>query len=109
VARGEAVAPELAAAFQALPEVMERADSVGSQVERAVIDLVEAIVLSGHEGQTFEAVVTDVDDRGARIQLCDVAVVARVATRTAEPGDEIRVKLTAADVHARQVQFERVA
>jgi VacB/RNase II family 3'-5' exoribonuclease len=109
VARGEAVAPELDAAFQALPEVMERADSIGSQVERAVIDLVEAIVLSGHEGQTFEAVVTDVDDRGARIQLCDVAVVARVSTRTAEPGDEIRVKLTAADVQARQVQFERVA
>jgi exoribonuclease R len=88
---------------------MERADAVGGQVERAVIDLVESIALSGHEGSTFTAVVTDVDDRGARIQLCDIAVVARVASRTVEPGDGIRVKLVAADVAARQVRFERVA
>jgi VacB/RNase II family 3'-5' exoribonuclease len=109
IARGDAVPDVVADAFQQLPEVMQRADAVGGQVERAVVDLVEAIVLSGHEGQTFGAVVTDVDERGARIQLCDVAVVARVASRTVEPGDTVRVKLVAADVAARQVRFERVA
>jgi exoribonuclease R len=109
VARGTPVPDFVADAFGNLPEVMERADAVGGQVERAVIDLVESVVLSGHEGQTFTAVVTDLDERGARIQLCDLAVVARVASRTVEPGDAIRVKLVASDVTARQVRFERVA
>ncbi|MGD9996550.1 MAG: RNB domain-containing ribonuclease [Ilumatobacteraceae bacterium] len=109
VANGVSVPEPVADAFARLPEVMERADAVGGQVERAVIDLVESIALSGHEGSTFTAVVTDVDERGARIQLCDIAVVARVASRTVEPGDGIRVKLVAADVAARQVRFERVA
>jgi hypothetical protein len=42
-------------------------------------------------------VVTDTDERGARIQLCDVAVVARITGVHLEPGESIRVKLDAAD------------
>ena len=109
LANGQQVPDDVAAAFETLPDVMQRADAVGSQIERAVVDLVEAVVLSGQEGHTFTAVVSDVDERGARIQLCDVAVVARVSSRTLEPGDEVRVKLIEANVESRQVRFERVA
>lgn len=109
LAAGRTVAAEIATAFAELPEVMQRAGAVGSRIDRAVIDLVEAVVLSGQEGRTFEAVVTDLDDRGARIQLCHPAVVARVDSRTAEPGDTVRVKLVEADPDARRVRFERVA
>lgn len=108
-ANGLPMPDSVAEAFHTLPEVMQRADAVSSHVDRAVIDLVEAVVLSGREGQTFRAVATDVDERGARIQLCDVAVVARVSSRTVEPGDEVRVKLVDADPVARTVRFERVA
>ena len=109
LANGRPVPDDVPQAFTLLPDVMQRADAVGSRIDRAVIDLVEAVVLSGQEGRTFEAVVTDTDERGARIQLCDVAVVARVSSRNVEPGEAVRVKLVAADVDARQVRFERVA
>ena len=59
-----------------------RGDAAGTtranRVERAAIDLAEAIVLQGREGEVFDAVVTDEDDRGVRIQVCEPATVARV-------------------------------
>jgi exoribonuclease R len=109
VAAAKPVSADLTEAFAALPEVMERADAIGNRMDRTVIDLVEAVVLSGQEGRTFAAVVTDVDERGARIQLCDVAVVARVSTQNVEPGDELRVKLVEANPAERLVRFDRVA
>jgi exoribonuclease R len=109
VANGRAVSAELSAAFDRLPEVMERADTSASRLDRAVIDLAEAAVLRGQEGSTFMAIVTDDDDRGARVQLRDVAVVARVAARGVAPGDEVRLKLLEADPEKRLVRFERVA
>jgi len=109
VANGQPVPDEVSAAFARLPAVMEHAESIGGRIERAAIDLAEAVVLRGREGSTFKAIVTDDDERGARIQLCDVAVVARVATNHVDPGDEIRVKLVEADPVKRSVRFERVA
>jgi hypothetical protein len=53
-------------------------------------------------------VVTDIDERGARIQLTDLAVVSRVDGHGALPGDTIMVELVSADVAHRQVKFERV-
>jgi hypothetical protein len=49
-----------------------------------------------------------VDERGARIQLSDPAVVARMDAKGALPGDTISVRLTSVDVANRQVRFERV-
>ena len=109
VATGRAVPDDVEQAFALLPEVMERAESHAAQIDHAVIDLVEAAVLQSRIGSTFTAVVTDTDDRGARIQLCDVAVVARVSAKNLEPGDQIRVKLAEADPTRRVVEFSRVA
>ena len=97
----------VAEAFPRLPEVMARADALGGQIDRTVIDLAEAVMLRGREGQTFPSVVTDVDHRGARIQLRDLPVVARVSARRVEPGDELRVKLTEANPDQRIVTFQR--
>jgi len=108
IAAGQPVSAELQAAFQTLPAVMAKAEARASQVERAVSDLAEAIVLDGREGSRFDAVVTDVDERGARIQLCDPAVIARVDDKGAVAGDRIRVALTSVDVAQRRVAFQRV-
>ena len=108
IAAGQPVSAELQAAFQTLPAVMAKAEARASQVERVVSDLAEAIVLDGREGSRFDAVVTDVDERGARIQLCDPAVIARVDDKGAVAGDRVRVALTSVDVAQRRVAFQRV-
>ncbi len=109
VANGRAVPEDVQAAFAELPEVMARADATGNRLDRLVIDLVEAVVMQGNEGRTFEALVTDIDERGARIQLCDVAIVARVDASGMNPGDRIVVKLLSTSPESRTVTFERVA
>ena len=109
VANGQPVPDVVTAAFSQLPKAMDLAESRSAQVERAVIDLVETVMLGGQEGASFEAVVTDTDERGARIQLCDLAVVARVSANRVSPGDLITVRLAGADPLKRQLSFERTA
>ena len=109
VTNGQAIPPEVANAFELLPPVMAKADARDGQIERAVVDLAEAVVLGGREGQAFGAVVTDVGENGARIQLCDVPVVARVAAHGVLPGSAITVRLDTADPLRRTLTFSRTA
>ncbi|HVQ52048.1 MAG TPA: RNB domain-containing ribonuclease [Mycobacterium sp.] len=109
IANGRPVPDEVAAAFPKLPEVMKRADDTANQIERSVIDLAEVALLSTQTQRTFEAVVTDVDDRGARIQLCNLPVVSRVDAHHVEPGVDLRVRLVSTDIPTRVAKFERVA
>ena len=108
VANGRPVADEVLTSFLELPEAMRHGDTLANRVDRAAIDLAEVIVLQGCVGDVFDAVVTDIDDRGARIQIGDPAVVARTVARRAVPGDEIKVKLVAVDAEKRTVDFDRV-
>ena len=108
VANGRDVPDEVEAAFAELPAAMRSGSTLANRVDRAAIDLAEAILLQGREGETFDAVVTDEDDRGARIQICDPAVVTRTVARRVDPGDDIRVKLAAVDVDERSIEVERV-
>lgn len=106
IANGQAVPQAVTDAFPKLPEVMARADALSGRIDRAVIDLAEAAVLNGHVGETFDAVVTDLDERGARIQLCALPVVTRVDAKGTIPGDAIRVRLASVDLAHRQAKFE---
>lgn len=107
VANGEAVPATVADAFPRLPPIMARAEALEGQIQRAAIDLAEALLLAGREGETFAAVVTDADERGARIQLCGLPVVARVTTHDVRPGDGVEVTLVSADPVQRRIAFER--
>jgi len=107
VASGRAVPNAVQSAFARLPAVMARAEARDGQVERAAIDLAETVLLSDREGEVFSAVVTDLGESGARIQLCDLPVVARVTAHGTLPGQPVRVRLTSADTERRQLQFER--
>ena len=102
------VPDELNAIFQRLPAVMDKAEEKAGQIDRAVLDLAEAVVLEGRKGSRFDAVVTDIDERGARIQLCDPAVIARINANGMVPGDDISVELANVDVAQRRVEFRRV-
>ena len=105
VANGQPVPEAAQAAFEQLPAVMAKADSLAGQVNRAVIDLAEAVALAGREGERFDAVVTDVDQRGARIQLCAPPVVARLKDKGLVPGQQLTVRLDSADPATRQIHF----
>lgn len=109
IANGEPVPDAVTRAFEKLPPVMAKADAQSGQIERAVIDLAEAVMLRGREGETFPAVVTDFDDRGARFQLRDLPVAARTGMNHVSPGEEVRLRLDAVDTERRSVTFERIA
>lgn len=105
IAAGEPVPSAVTQAFGKLPAVMARADTLAGRIDRAVVDLAEAAMLAGREGEVFAATVTQVDDRGAQIQLRDVPIVARVAAPGATPGATLNVRLLAADPPARTISF----
>ena len=106
VANGQPVPADVTDAFARLPAVMARADARDGQVERAAIDLAEAAILSGREGESFAAMITDQAENGARIQLCDEPVVARLPAPGLLPGTRLSVRLASADTTRRTVQFE---
>jgi exoribonuclease R len=106
IANGKAVPPSVTEAFAKLPAVMARADALGSRIERASIDLAEAVLLDGREGETFQAIVTEVDQRGARIQLCDLPVIARIGSVEVEPGLALPVTLVKADPGLGTIEFQ---
>jgi exoribonuclease R len=107
VAQGKPVPPEVSDAFERLPRVMARADSRDAQIDRAVIDLAETVLLEGQEGKLFHADVTDAGESGARIQLCGLPVVARVSAPGARPGERLEVRLVTVDPERRQLGFEQ--
>lgn len=105
VANGRPVPAVVTEAFGRLGPVMARAEALAGRTERAVIDLAEAVMLEGREGERFRAVVTDVDERGARVQLCDPAVVARIDADGLAPGDALSLTLTRASPAQRAIAF----
>jgi hypothetical protein len=70
-------------------------------VERGVVDLVEAALLAGREGETFPAVVID----EKVVQLAEPAVRGRLEEGGAEPGTDVTVRLLRADPEKRTVAF----
>jgi exoribonuclease R len=105
IGNGRSVPDEVTAAFQRLPAIMNRADAKAAQVDSAVLELAEAVVLADRVGEIFEGRVTDVDERGARIQLCNPAVITRVPVDSLEVGALVRLRLEEADATRRLSRF----
>jgi exoribonuclease R len=98
---GTPVADWARAALPDLPQVMQAGARRAGAVERGVIDLVEAVILSGREGEQFEGVV--IDDQ--LVQLRDPPVRAKLTGSCPEPGSEVTVVLERADPATRTVAF----
>jgi len=94
-------------ALDELPKLMGAAGQRDRNLERSMVDYVEAMVLRHRVGETFTAVVTDVnEDRGrGRVQLRDPAVVARLPADGLTLGAEISVRLDEAIPAERLVRF----
>lgn len=92
-------------ALAELPSALARAQQRQQAVDRATTDAVEAATLAHRVGERFEAMVVDVNERSAKVELCDVAVIASIAPDGVRAGQRVRLRLDAADVAARSVQF----
>jgi exoribonuclease R len=89
----------------ALPEVMATANRKEHEVDRAVIDQVEALLLSSHVGSTLDAIVVSIDKQ-ATVAIADPVVVAPAAADPGwQPGDDVKVAVVAVDVEARRVEL----
>jgi hypothetical protein len=84
-----------------LPAAMAAGAHRAGKVERGVVDLVEAVLLTRREGEVFDAVVVD----EKLVQLTDPAVRGRLTGTAPAPGSAVRVRLLRADVAARTVEF----
>ena len=107
LSEGRTVPEWVAAELPSLPEVMRLADGRASQYEAGIVSAVEAALLEGSVGKTFDAVVIAVDrDRAAgSVELRDPAVTARCDGPGLPLGEPVRVRCTLADVMQRQVRF----
>lgn len=106
IANGQPVPRAVTEAFARLPKVMGRADARASQINHAAIDLAEAVMLKGRQGEMFKAVVTDVADQRMRVQLSNMPVVANVKASGFGQGDSLTLRLVSADPDQRLIVFE---
>ena len=104
---GEDVPKWATEALPGLPQTMEESNKRAQQYEAGIISAVEAAVLKHKVGETFEAVVIEVDehDGGGTIQLTEPAVTAHCKGNL-PLGQRVKVRLELADVALRQVRFE---
>ncbi len=105
---GTAVPGWVRAALPELPAAMDASDRRSHEVDRAVIDLTEAILLRGREGEEFDASVVEANGEAGTVVIVDPPIRAK-CVGVLRPGERVRVRLTEADPVRRRVRFTTVA
>jgi exoribonuclease R len=95
------------AALPDLPHLMAAADQHAHQVDHAVVNLAETVLLQDRVGEVFQGVVVEVEDDHGEIQLRDPAVRARIDGSDLPLGEQVSVRLASADVAKRALIFTR--
>jgi exoribonuclease R len=110
VSAGAAVPDWARSALPTLPDTMNESGRRAHQYEGGIVSAVEAAVLEHSVGQTFDAVVVDVDEdeEAGTVQLREPAVTARCRGKDLPLGEPVEVRLEVADVRQRLVRFELV-
>jgi exoribonuclease R len=104
IAAGREVPNWVREALPALPKEMAEADRRTHAVDRAVVDLAEALVLQSKRDQVLRGVVVEPGPKG-EVQLLDPAVRARLSGDDLPLGEEVDVRLEQLDVGRRLVSF----
>lgn len=92
----------------ALPAEMATADHRAHALDRAVVDLAEAMVLQHRVGQGFRGVVVEANHQGGTVQITDPAVRGKLDGQALPLGKTVDIVLTEANPLTRSVRF-RVA
>jgi exoribonuclease R len=97
------------AAMGELPDTMTASGRRAHQYENALVDLCEAELLHDRVGESFTAVVVDLDEKDRTkgdVTIQDPAIEARVTGSHELPlGEQVAVELVRADPKARKVEF----
>ena len=109
IASGDPVPAWVLDALPDLPAEMKRADARARAMERAQLDLVEAVLMVGHVGEQYSAIVVERKRDYVVVQLHWPAVRTRVADPSLELGTRVTLELAAVDVDARTVTFRRAS
>ena len=94
------------AGLDGVPAIMAECGRRERAAERAAVDHVEGALLAGRVGERFPAVVVDVRDGRATVQIAEPAIVAPL-DGDAEPGESVTARLVEADPEAGRVRFAR--
>jgi exoribonuclease R len=86
-----------------VPAALQKAGGRESGANRAAIDLVEALVLRPLVGTDLQVSVVSSDDEGSTVVCRDPAVEARIQGHQLPLGDEITVRIDAAEPTTRKV------
>ena len=106
VASGEPVPSWVLDALPALPDEMRGAEQRARALDRACVDLVEAVILEPHIGEEYQAVVVDERKDHDVVQLHWPAVRTHVRGGGLGLGRRVRLRLVGVDVARREVSFE---
>lgn len=108
VANRETVPDSLIEILSKLPGVMQRSENRANGVDRAVIDLMEAVSLQHRIGEVLDAEVVDAD--AGIVQTLEGAIRARATNLPrCNHGDKVKVRIAAADPAKRLVRFTGVS
>ncbi len=103
----QTVAPELIDRLEKMPVVMAEGEGRASRVDKAVIDLVEAVSLQDRIGEVLTAEVVDAE--AGIVQTIDSAIRSRVAKLgPSKNGEMVRVRIDHADPIKRKIVLTAV-
>lgn len=110
LSRGETVPQWVVDGLPGLPKAMAESGRRAGSYERGMLDIAEALVLDGYQGQLLEGVLVDVNPRNRRgiVQIPDSAVELTVLADPDDVGKHIRVRVEAVDVAKGEVTLTRV-
>jgi exoribonuclease R len=89
-----------------MPEIMKESHRRNGELERRIVDFVEAAILEPHVGQEFDALVVEAGEKSGSVQLLKWAVVGHCKCTGLELGTKVRVKLKEADPDKTDLEFE---
>ena len=105
---GRPVPGDVRAALPTLPGALGRGQQRQGALDRAAIDFAETLEMRDRVGETLEAVVVNLDERRAVIEIPDPAIVSEIDPRGVALGERVRVRLVAIDRNGRLLRFEHV-
>lgn len=105
---GKPVPERIRADLPALPDIMAATEQKAKRYEREIVNLVELALLRSRDGMIFDAMITEVDEKRDRgeIVIADPAVEALIRGDRLRLGEEIKVRLIAAELDRGAVVFE---